>query len=174
MRNYKLLLVFVLVFALVLPAFAQDATPEAAMGQDMMTACAAPTGLPASINLGAIFALSGAASVYGLSQQQAVNLAVQQINDAHYLGDSTTLAVQFEDSAGDAKQAINAMTKMFAEELKGTDVLVNSVDPGWVQTHSPEATRTVEEGVRTTVWLATLPAGGPSGQFFRDRTPVPW
>ena len=116
MRNYKLLLAFVLVFTVLLPisAFAQDATPEATpiMGQDMMASCAAPTGLPATINLGAIFALSGAASVYGLSQQQAVNLAVQQVNDWHYLGDSTTLAVQFEDSAGDAKQAINAMTKL--------------------------------------------------------------
>src|SRR3954466_3230898 len=98
MRNYKLLLAFVLVFALVLPAFAQDATPEATsatastMGQDMMTACAVPTSLPATVNVGAIFALSGAASVYGLSQQAAVKLAVQQINDSHYLGDSTTLA----------------------------------------------------------------------------------
>lgn len=117
MRTYKLLLAFLLVFALVLPAFAQDATPEATsaasmMGQDMMTACAAPTGLPATINVGAVFALSGAASVYGLSQQAAVKLAVQQINDAKYLGDGSTLAVQFEDSAGDAKQAINAMTKL--------------------------------------------------------------
>jgi len=62
----------------------------------------------------AIFALSGAASVYGLSQKAAVNLAVQQINDWKYLGDST-LAVQFEDSAGDAKQAINAMTKLTSD-----------------------------------------------------------
>jgi NAD(P)-dependent dehydrogenase (short-subunit alcohol dehydrogenase family) len=73
-----------------------------------------------------------------------------------------------------AAVGINAMTKMFAEELRGTDVLVNSVDPGWVQTHSPEATRTVEQGVSTTIWLATSPVGGPTGQFFRDKEPVPW
>jgi branched-chain amino acid transport system substrate-binding protein len=117
MRNYKLLLAFVLVFAIVLPisAFAQDATPEATMGQDMATSCAAPSGLPATVNIGAIFALSGAASVYGLSQQAAVNLAVQQINDQKYLGDGTTLAVQFEDSAGDPQQAINAMTKLTSD-----------------------------------------------------------
>jgi hypothetical protein len=53
-------------------------------------------------------------------------------------------------------------------------VLVNSVDPGWVRTRSPEATRSVEEGVETTVWLATLPDGGPSGQFFHDKQPIPW
>ena len=73
-----------------------------------------------------------------------------------------------------AAVAINGMTKMFAEELRGTDVLVNSVDPGWVRTRSPNATRSVEEGVATTVWLATLPTGGPSGQFFRDKQPIPW
>ncbi|MBI1255926.1 MAG: ABC transporter substrate-binding protein [Chloroflexi bacterium] len=112
MRNYKFLMVFVLIFAFVMPAFAQAEPATPTMGQDMMTACAAPTDLPATVNLGVIFTLSGAASVYGLSQQAGVNLAVQQINDAHYLGDSTTLAVQFEDSAGDAKQAINAMTKL--------------------------------------------------------------
>jgi NAD(P)-dependent dehydrogenase (short-subunit alcohol dehydrogenase family) len=69
---------------------------------------------------------------------------------------------------------INAMTKLFAEELRGTNVLVNSVDPGWVRTRSPDATRSVEEGVATTIWLATFPVGGPSGQFFRDKMPIPW
>src|SRR5271166_4982167 len=73
-----------------------------------------------------------------------------------------------------AAVGINGMTKIFAEELRGTDVLVNSVDPGWVRTRSPNATRSIEEGVATTVWLATLPEGGPSGQFFRDKQPLPW
>ena len=69
---------------------------------------------------------------------------------------------------------INAMTRMFAYELRGTNVLVNSVDPGWVRTHSANATRSVEEGVETTIWLATLPDGGPSGEFFRDKKPIAW
>jgi hypothetical protein len=69
---------------------------------------------------------------------------------------------------------INAMTRIFAQELQGTNVLVNSVDPGWVRTRSPEAGRSIEEGVETTVWLATLPDGGPSGQFFRDKQPIAW
>src|SRR5450432_1124802 len=103
MRHYKFLLASLLMIAVVLPAaaglpmaaFAQDATPEATpiMGQDMIAACPTPTALPATVNVGAIFALSGAASVYGVSQQEAVKLAVQQINDWHYLGDSTTLNV---------------------------------------------------------------------------------
>ncbi len=73
-----------------------------------------------------------------------------------------------------AAVGINGMTKIFAEEVRGTNVLVNSVDPGWVRTRSPDATRSIEEGVATTVWLATLPKGGPSGQFFRDKQPLPW
>ena len=31
-----------------------------------------------------------------------------------------------------------------------------------------------KEGVETAIWLATLPDGGPSGQFFRDKQPIPW
>jgi hypothetical protein len=36
------------------------------------------------------------------------------------------------------------------------------------------APRSVEQGADTIVWLATLPDGGPSGQFFKDRKPIPW
>ena len=45
-----------------------------------------------------------------------------------------------------AAVGINGMTKIFAEELRGTDVLVNSVDPGWVELAVPmphEASKTV-------------------------------
>jgi NAD(P)-dependent dehydrogenase (short-subunit alcohol dehydrogenase family) len=69
---------------------------------------------------------------------------------------------------------IIAMTKFLAEEVRGTNVLVNSVDPGFVRTNWSEAPRSVEEGVATTIWLATLPDGGPTGQFFRDKMPIPW
>ena len=38
----------------------------------------------------------------------------------------------------------------------------------------PGATRSVEEGADTAVWLATLPDDGPQGGFFRDRRLIPW
>ncbi len=38
----------------------------------------------------------------------------------------------------------------------------------------PDAPRSVEEGADTAVWLALLPSSGPTGQFFRDRKPIPW
>jgi branched-chain amino acid transport system substrate-binding protein len=78
--------------------------------------CATPESLPETVSLGAVFALSGSAGVYGTSQQQAVQLAVTEINDSAYLGEGTTLEVIFEDSAGDAEQAISAMTKLVEED----------------------------------------------------------
>lgn len=118
MRKYRFLLTFLCVVVLALPltVSAQDTMSEMVMGQDMMSACPTPSNLPETVNVGAIFTLSGAASVYGISQQNAVNLAVQHINDAGYLGDMTTFAIQFEDSTGAAEQAINAMTKLVEED----------------------------------------------------------
>ncbi len=75
-----------------------------------------------------------------------------------------------------SKTALNALTRLLADELRGTQVLINSMCPGWVRTEmgGPEATRDVIEGADTAVWLATLPANGPSGEFFRDRRVIPW
>jgi NAD(P)-dependent dehydrogenase (short-subunit alcohol dehydrogenase family) len=75
-----------------------------------------------------------------------------------------------------SKAGLSALTRVFASELQGTNVKVNAVCPGWVRTDmgGPGATRSTEEGVATTVWLATLPDDGPSGGFFRDKRPIPW
>lgn len=75
-----------------------------------------------------------------------------------------------------SKAGINVMTRALADELKGTNVLINSVCPGWVRTDmgGKEAPRSIEQGADTPVFLATLPDGGPSGGFFRDRKAIPW
>lgn len=75
-----------------------------------------------------------------------------------------------------SKTALNALTRILADELKGTNILVNSVCPGWVKTDmgGSNAPRTPEQGADTIVWLATLPDGGPTGGFFRDRKPIDW
>jgi len=76
---------------------------------------------------------------------------------------------------GVAKAALNALTVAVAQELPGT-VLVNAMCPGWVRTRmgGAGATRSPQQGADTAVWLSTLPEGGPSGSFFRDRRPIPW
>jgi NAD(P)-dependent dehydrogenase (short-subunit alcohol dehydrogenase family) len=76
-----------------------------------------------------------------------------------------------------SKAAMNSMTVLLAQELKEfPDILINAAAPGWVNTElgGPDAPRTVEEGADTPVWLATLPAGGPTGGFYRDRETYPW
>jgi NAD(P)-dependent dehydrogenase (short-subunit alcohol dehydrogenase family) len=94
---------------------------------------------------------------------------------------STGLAA-LEDMGGGSpgyrvsKTALNALTCILASELRGSGILVNAVNPGWVQTDmgGSGATRSVEEGADALVWAATLPNSGPTGGFFRDRQPVPW
>ena len=75
-----------------------------------------------------------------------------------------------------SKVALNALTRVLAAELNNTGILVNSASPGWVKTRlgGPHAPLTVREGAETPVWLATLPDDGPTGEFFGDRSPLPW
>ena len=75
-----------------------------------------------------------------------------------------------------SKTALNALTRIVADEARASGILVNSMSPGWVKTRmgGPNAPRTVAQGADTAVWLATLPADGPTGGFFYERKPIPW
>jgi NAD(P)-dependent dehydrogenase (short-subunit alcohol dehydrogenase family) len=76
---------------------------------------------------------------------------------------------------GISKVALNALTRKLASELRGTGILVNSIDPGWVATDmGGHGGRPVEDGAKGIVWAATLPNNGPSGGFFYDGRPEPW
>ncbi len=75
-----------------------------------------------------------------------------------------------------SKTAVNAMTRMLADELAVDGVLVNACCPGLTRIEVP-ATR---DGTRlfatadTAVWLATLPDDGPTGGFYRDHVLIEW
>jgi NAD(P)-dependent dehydrogenase (short-subunit alcohol dehydrogenase family) len=74
-----------------------------------------------------------------------------------------------------SKVALNALTRMLADELGRDRVLVNTVCPGWVATDmGGPGGRPVAEGAASVVWAATLPDSGPTGGFFRDGRPLPW
>lgn len=74
-----------------------------------------------------------------------------------------------------SKAALNALTVMVADELRGDRVLVNAVCPGWVATDMGGAGgRPVSEGAASVIWAVTLPDSGPTGGFFRDGQPLPW
>ncbi len=75
-----------------------------------------------------------------------------------------------------SKTALNAVTRIFADELRDHPIRINSVCPGWVRTEmgGEHATLSIEEGAKGIVWAATLPAEGPSGGFFRHGEPIAW
>jgi NAD(P)-dependent dehydrogenase (short-subunit alcohol dehydrogenase family) len=75
-----------------------------------------------------------------------------------------------------SKTLLNGITVLLAQELRGTNILVNSACPGWVQTEmgGDRAPLSPEQGAATPVWLATLPDDGPTGGFFREQQPIPW
>ena len=74
-----------------------------------------------------------------------------------------------------SKTAVNAFTIHLADALEDTPIKVNSAHPGTVLTDAnPSGTLSVEEGARTAVQLATLPADGPTGGFFHLGHALPW
>ena len=74
-----------------------------------------------------------------------------------------------------AKAALNALTVSLAHDVRG-DVKVNACCPGCVRTRmgGADADLDPEQAADGVVWLATLPADGPNGGFFRARSPIGW
>jgi NAD(P)-dependent dehydrogenase (short-subunit alcohol dehydrogenase family) len=75
-----------------------------------------------------------------------------------------------------SKTALNQYTVHLAHELRDTPIKVNAAHPGWVKTDlgGEGANMELAEGARTSVWLATLPADGPTGGYFHMQDRLPW
>lgn len=75
-----------------------------------------------------------------------------------------------------SKLALNGLTIMLAAALRTDGIAVNSMCPGWVRTDmgGPNATRSVDEGADTAVWLADEAPQEFTGKFFRSREEIPW
>jgi short-subunit dehydrogenase len=65
---------------------------------------------------------------------------------------------------------------MLSEALRANRIAVNSMCPGWVRTEmgGPNATRSVQEGADTAVWLADEAPHELTGKFFRNREEISW
>lgn len=77
---------------------------------------------------------------------------------------------------GISKAALNAFTLSLHGAYGSAGVLANSVCPGWVRTDmgGQAASRSIDKGAETPVWLARFQAGAPAGRFWRDQRPIPW
>jgi NAD(P)-dependent dehydrogenase (short-subunit alcohol dehydrogenase family) len=73
-----------------------------------------------------------------------------------------------------SKTALNGVTSQLATALP--KFAVNSVCPGWVRTDmgGQGASRSVEQGAETIVWLAADAPQKLTGKFLRDRKEIPW
>lgn len=132
----------------------------------------APAAVRAAFETNALAPLLLIQALLPLMRERGYGRIVNVSSGMGQLSDMSTGSIGYRLS----KTALNAVTRIAAAEARDADVLVNAMCPGWVRTDmgGPDAARTVAQGADTAVWLATLPAGGPNGGFFRDRQPIPW
>jgi len=75
-----------------------------------------------------------------------------------------------------SKTAVNAMTRILADELRGENILVNAASPGLAATRMAygRANQPPDDAARALLWLATLPEDGPTGGLFHGREELAW
>jgi NAD(P)-dependent dehydrogenase (short-subunit alcohol dehydrogenase family) len=123
------------------------------------------------------------AVTYALLPLLKASPAGRIVNHSSVLGSLTSLSKQ-PDMFGTfvipaytaSKAALNGFTVALAHKTRGSALKVNSAHPGWVRTDlgGQKAPMAVEDGAKTAVLLATLPADGATGQFFHMGEALPW
>jgi NAD(P)-dependent dehydrogenase (short-subunit alcohol dehydrogenase family) len=79
-----------------------------------------------------------------------------------------------------SKAAVTMLTVQYANAFRRrpeyAHIKVNSATPGYIATdlNSHKGNRTVEQGARVVIDLATIDGDGPSGGFFNDEGAVAW
>jgi len=75
-----------------------------------------------------------------------------------------------------SKSALNALTILFAYELKETNIKINSADPGYCSTdlNGKTGPRTPKQGAKVIVELATLVKSGSTCGFFDENGSIEW
>ncbi|MBO0939852.1 SDR family oxidoreductase [Fibrella sp. HMF5335] len=107
-----------------------------------------------------------------LQQSERGARIVNVSSEAGALSSMATYAPAYSIS----KTALNAVTRQFAAALTSPRIAVNSVCPGWVRTDmgGPGASRSVEQGAETIVWLATDAPATETGKFWQDKKEIGW
>jgi len=110
----------------------------------------------------------------GSLSSQSVELVRRLRNPALTLDDLLALCDEMPGGYGASKAVVNAMARLFAQELRPRKILVNATDPGWVRTDmgGSGAPRSIAQGAASVLWACRLPEAGPTGGVFRDGTPA--
>jgi NAD(P)-dependent dehydrogenase (short-subunit alcohol dehydrogenase family) len=113
----------------------------------------------------------------GLTQLRytSTTASLSLTSDGTDFGGNAELRIAYSTS----KSALNMLTvqyaRAFAADPDLCHIKVNAGTPGFVATalNNYTGTRSVEQGARVIVNLATLADDGPTGGFFNDQGPVP-
>jgi len=128
--------------------------------------------LSSKLNPGArvVMVTSGLGSLSGQSDGLSRRLRDPSLT----LDDVLALADEMPGGYGASKATLNAMARLFAEELRPRGILVNATDPGWVRTEmgGSGAPRSIAQGAASVLWACRLPPSGPTGGIFRDGAPI--
>ncbi len=92
---------------------------------------AAPTNLPAKITIGVPLDTSGVAgaAAVGVDELDGIKLAVKEINDTHFLGANTQLALDVIDTQSDKQKAVQAGLQLVSDKV--TAVVGFTLTPSW-------------------------------------------
>lgn len=91
-------------------------------------------------------------------------------SEAGCLGRMLTDPWPYSPSYRISKTGVNTVTVLLAKQVAGSNVLVNSVCPGWVRTDmgGENAFLSPDEATETILYLADLPEGGSNGGFYGE------
>ena len=146
------------------PDASETAMPEATVS--IAETAAAGGTLSGEIPIGFVFSQTGGAAVYGETQKNAAQLAVDEINASKFLGDATLKAI-FEDDASKPEQAIQVFTKLITQDQVAAIV-------GPTLSNSAKSSDPVAQENKTVVLGVSNTAGGNTeiGDYvFRNSLP---
>jgi NAD(P)-dependent dehydrogenase (short-subunit alcohol dehydrogenase family) len=107
---------------------------------------------------------------------RVVNLSTELSSMARVGDPDSRMSTVLTTGYNTSKAAVNMVTVMLANELRADGILVNAADPGNCATDMGgwDAARTSAQGAAVAVRLATLPAGGPTGELHEETGRLPW
>lgn len=96
-------------------AAATTAAATTAAATSAATTAASGGNLSGEVKVGAVLTLTGDNSPYGISQKNAIELAIGEINDSKFLGNAT-IKLSTVDDKGDKQEGISVMTKLVQQD----------------------------------------------------------